>query len=127
MSVVQGTILNPGFFVLAPLAVASVCFACSVGSPDRFIDWPYLWLLFRNISPYFWAVTGIALCVGTSILGAAWCGAGVAPTWRTRGLPQQPLWPCLSAQPASSTYTSHVCLLLPGHVIVRALRLARVA
>lgn len=39
---------------------------------DRFIDWPYLWLLFKNISPYFWAVIGVALCVGTSILGAAW-------------------------------------------------------
>lgn len=66
-------ILNPGFFLLAPLSIASFCFLASVGSPDRFIDWPYLWLLFRNISPYFWAATGIALCVGTSILGAAWC------------------------------------------------------
>jgi hypothetical protein len=59
-------------FVVSPLAVATFCFMVSVGSSDRFIDWPYLWLLFRNISPYFWAVTGVALCVGTSILGAAW-------------------------------------------------------
>jgi hypothetical protein len=63
---------SPGFWLVAPYAVAAFCFACSVGSADRFIDWPYLWLLFRNITPYFYAVTGVALCVGTSILGAAW-------------------------------------------------------
>jgi hypothetical protein len=63
---------SAGFWLLAPFTVAAACFAISVGSPDRFIDWPYLWLLFRNISPYFYAVTGVALCVGTSILGAAW-------------------------------------------------------
>eukprot|EP00878_Enallax_costatus_P027520 GHUV01029642.1.p1 GENE.GHUV01029642.1~~GHUV01029642.1.p1 ORF type:complete len:154 (+),score=38.92 GHUV01029642.1:191-652(+) len=65
-------ILNPGFFLLAPLSIAAFCFMVGVGSSDRFIDWPYLWLLFKNISPYFWAVIGVALCVGTSILGAAW-------------------------------------------------------
>jgi hypothetical protein len=64
--------VSPGALLLAPVAVAGVCFAVSVGDPSRFIDWPYLWLLFRNISPYFWAVLGIAICVGTSILGAAW-------------------------------------------------------
>lgn len=58
--------------ITLPLAIASLTFICSVGDPDRFIDWAYLWLLFRNISPYFWAVLGIALCVGTSVLGAAW-------------------------------------------------------
>jgi hypothetical protein len=68
----EGSLLHPGFFLLAPLAIASFCFMVGVGSSDRFIDWPYLWLLFRNISPYFWAVMGVALCVGTSILGAAW-------------------------------------------------------
>lgn len=68
----ERTLLNPGFFLLAPLSIATFCFLVSVGDPNRFIDWPYLWLLFRNISPYFWAVTGVALCVGTSILGAAW-------------------------------------------------------
>jgi hypothetical protein len=67
-----GPLLNPAVFILAPLSIATFCFLVSVGSPERFIDWPHLWLLFRNISPYFWAVTGIALCVGTSILGAAW-------------------------------------------------------
>lgn len=61
-----------GFGLLAPFTVAAFCFAASVGASDRFIDWPYLWLLFRNISPYFYAVVGVALCVGTSILGAAW-------------------------------------------------------
>jgi hypothetical protein len=68
----ERTLLNPGVFLLAPLSIATFCFLVSVGDPKRFIDWPYLWLLFRNISPYFWAVTGVALCVGTSILGAAW-------------------------------------------------------
>ncbi len=36
------------------------------------IDWKYLGFLFTNISPYFWSSIGIALCVGLSILGAAW-------------------------------------------------------
>jgi V-type H+-transporting ATPase proteolipid subunit len=38
----------------------------------RLIDWDYLAFLFLNISPYFWSSIGIALCVGLSILGAAW-------------------------------------------------------
>ncbi|GBF91778.1 V-type proton ATPase subunit c 1 [Raphidocelis subcapitata] len=63
---------SAGFWLLAPFTVSAFSFAVSVGSPDRFIDWPYLWLLFRNISPFFYAVVGVALCVGTSILGAAW-------------------------------------------------------
>ena len=42
----------------------------AVGKP--LIDWDYLAFLFLNISPYFWSSVGIALCVGLSILGAAW-------------------------------------------------------
>ena len=37
-----------------------------------YINWTYLGFLFKNISPYFWSAMGIALCVGLSILGAAW-------------------------------------------------------
>ncbi|KIZ03971.1 V-type H+-transporting ATPase 21kDa proteolipid subunit [Monoraphidium neglectum] len=65
-------VLQTGFWLLAPFTIAALSFAINVGSADRFIDWPYLWLLFRNISPFFYAVVGVALCVGTSILGAAW-------------------------------------------------------
>lgn len=68
----EKTLLSPAFWILTPLSIASFAFVCSVGNPDRFIDWSFLWLLFRNISPFFWAVIGIALCVGTSVLGAAW-------------------------------------------------------
>jgi hypothetical protein len=77
-----------GFGLLAPFTVAAFCFAASVGASDRFIDWPYLWLLFRNISPYFYAVVGVALCVGTSILGAAWCASSPPPPLPLQAAPQ---------------------------------------
>lgn len=68
----ETALLNPALWVLTPLWISWICFVTGVGDASRFIDWPYLWFLFHNISPYFWAVMGIALCVGMSILGAAW-------------------------------------------------------
>ena len=68
---------NPLYYAWVPSTIATACFIIGVGSPDRFIDWPYLWFLFRHINPYFFAVLGVALCVGMSVLGAAWCDARV--------------------------------------------------
>ncbi|GFR43767.1 hypothetical protein Agub_g4881 [Astrephomene gubernaculifera] len=63
---------HPVVWFYIPCTLAWICFLISVGSPDRFIDYDWLWFLFRHISPYFWAALGVALCVGMSILGAAW-------------------------------------------------------
>lgn len=63
---------HPVSWVALPVTIATVCFLISAGNPDRFIDWPWLWLLFRSTSPYFWAAFGVAFSVGLSILGAAW-------------------------------------------------------
>lgn len=63
---------QPVYWFYLPVTIAWICFVISVGSPDRFIDYPWLWLLFRSISPYFWSALGVAFAVGFSILGAAW-------------------------------------------------------
>ena len=39
----------------------------SLGAPaasSPLVDWDYLGLVFRNISPYYWSALGIGLCVG---------------------------------------------------------------
>lgn len=54
------------------VVIAFVVFLIRIGDEEKFIDWSYAYLLFKNISPYYWTYLGIALAVGLSILGAAW-------------------------------------------------------
>eukprot|EP00210_Caulerpa_lentillifera_P002776 g2652.t1 len=61
-----------GLSVLSSVSIAFLCFLIKIGDEDKFIDWEYAGMLFRYVSPYYWTYTGIAICVGLSILGAAW-------------------------------------------------------
>lgn len=66
------SLASPVYWFYIPVTITWICFCISVGSPDKFIDYDWLWFLFRNMSPYFWSAMGVALAVGMSILGAAW-------------------------------------------------------
>lgn len=63
---------HPVAWFYLPVTITWIVFLIAVGSPDRFIDYDWLWLLFRATSPYFWTTFGVAFAVGMSILGAAW-------------------------------------------------------
>ncbi|KAG2498850.1 hypothetical protein HYH03_003042 [Edaphochlamys debaryana] len=63
---------HPLVWFYIPVTLTWICFCISVGNPAKFIDYDWLWLLFRSMSPYFWSALGVALAVGMSILGAAW-------------------------------------------------------
>lgn len=66
------SITSPVYWFYIPVTLAWICFIISVGDPNRFIDYNWLWFLFRHMSPYFWSALGVAFAVGMSILGAAW-------------------------------------------------------
>jgi V-type H+-transporting ATPase 21kDa proteolipid subunit len=68
------SLMSPMYWLVIPYLVAVVCFCIQVGDPEKFIDYEWLWTLFQNISPYFWAAMGVVIAVAMSILGAAWCG-----------------------------------------------------
>ena len=58
---------------LLPITATFVSWAIRAGGDEeKFIDWEHLGKLFRSVSPYFWASTGIYCAVGLSIVGAAW-------------------------------------------------------
>ncbi len=65
-------ITSPVYWCYLAVTIAWICFLIGVGSPDKFIDYFWLWFLFRNMSPYFWAALGVVMAVGMSILGASW-------------------------------------------------------
>lgn len=63
---------HPATWFYMPVLVTWIVFIIAVGDPKKFIDYNWLWLLFRSMSPYFWSALGVAFAVGLSILGAAW-------------------------------------------------------
>lgn len=65
---------HPSTWFYWPVAVTWLVFIIAVGDPEKFIDYNWLWLLFRSMSPYFWSALGVCFAVGLSILGAAWWG-----------------------------------------------------
>ena len=61
----------PRSLFMASLHTLAPSLAAAKGAAPL-VDWGYWGLVFRSISPYFWSALGIGLCVGLSILGAAW-------------------------------------------------------
>jgi hypothetical protein len=98
---ILGGLMSPAFWLLAPYTIATWCFIIKVGDQSawciacapirccmamydtvtcalpvgKFIDYAYLWFLFRNIDPYFWSALGVVFSIALSVLGAAWCVA----------------------------------------------------
>jgi len=60
------------WLAICPITIATIIFITREGDKTKFIDWQYLAMLFRNISPYYWAALGAFLSVALSVLGAAW-------------------------------------------------------
>jgi len=44
----------------------------AAGAEGTLVDWAYLGFLFRRLDPYMFTSLGMALCLGLSVLGAAW-------------------------------------------------------
>ena len=60
------------------LTALLILFGLSASSGQKvFLDLQYLGYMFKQIDPYFWGSLGVALAIGLSVLGAAWC---VQPT-----------------------------------------------
>ena len=73
MAILNGNLLILVSSVWTIGLIVTVYGISSSTESGRFLDWPYLGFVFRQINPYFFAAVGIACAIGLSVLGAAWC------------------------------------------------------